>query len=63
MNVWIGAAYSGEPRGWFNSDRHQLLCICPDPTVDDIGECRSCYRKPYAQMYVTARERPLLPSA
>lgn len=29
-------------RDWVNP----LVCVCPNPDVDGIGMCRSCYRKP-----------------
>lgn len=32
-----------------------VVCFCPDPLVDSLGECQSCHRKPAALLGVIGR--------
>lgn len=37
-------------------DPDPVVCLCADPVVDGLGECRSCHRKPARMLGVIGRE-------
>jgi hypothetical protein len=39
---WFLAGTLDQPHPWVNP----LVCVCPDPDCDGIGECSTCHRKP-----------------
>lgn len=28
-----------------------IICTCPEPNTDGLGECQNCYRKPLSMIY------------
>jgi len=39
-----------------DEDRDAIVCTCPIPLVDGLGECQSCHRKPAHLLGVVGRD-------
>lgn len=44
-----GRLHTVQPRA------NPLVCVCPDPVTNRMGECQSCRRKPLALFRILAR--------